>query len=169
MNLKELIIQEAFYQNFPLEVNKFIDYCKERGVDLKWGLNGNRKYLENLEKEGIFRPIMRVDGYYANNTTDLRELYENDHVIDPRQKGFVPWNNYYEKRERYREEIVHSYYHPYQIYFLKKVLEVGLRLSPLNIPQQDNKLVKRIQEWEKYMISDLERLRKDSKKHEKFV
>ncbi|KAF5437574.1 hypothetical protein C5S35_03365 [Candidatus Methanophagaceae archaeon] len=169
MNLKELIIQEAFYQNFPLEVNKFIDYCKERGVDLKWGLNGNRKYLENLEKEGLFRPIMRVEGYYANNTTDLRELYENDHVIDPRQKGFVPWANYYEKSDRYREEIVHSYYHPYQIYFLKKVLEVGLRLSPLNIPQQDNKLVKRIREREKYMISDLERLRKDSKKHEKFA
>ena len=157
MNLKELIIQEAFYQNFPLDVDKFIAYCKERG------LNVNRRYLEDLEKEALFRPIMRVDGYYANNTTDLKELYENDHVIDPRQKGFVPWANYYEERERYREEIVHSYYHPYQIHFLKKVLDVGLRLSPLHIPQQDNKLVKRIREWEKYMISDLERLRKDSK------
>ena len=84
---------------------------------------------------------MRVDGYYVNNTTDLKELYENKHVIDPSQNGFVPWNNFYEKRERYREEIVHSYYHPYQIYFLKKVLEVELRLSPLSIPQQDDKLV----------------------------
>jgi hypothetical protein len=163
MNVNELIYQEAFYQNFPLEVDKFIDYCKERGV------NVNRRYLEYLEKEGLFRPIIRVDGYYVNNTTDLKELYENDHVIDPRQKGFVPWNIYYEKRERYREEIVHSYYHPYQIYFLNKVLEVGLRLSPLNIPQQDDELVISIRKWEKNMSDYLENLRKDSKKHEKFV
>ena len=88
MNVKELILQEAFYQNFPLEVNKFIGYCKERG------LNVNRGYLEDIEREGLFRPIMRVDGYYVNNTTDLKELYENGRVIDPRQKGFVPWANY---------------------------------------------------------------------------
>ena len=135
MNVKELLLQEAFYQNFPLEVGKFIAYCKERGLKV------NRKYLEYIEREGLFRPIMRVDGYNVNNTTALKELYENDHVIDPRQKGFVPWNKYYEKRERYREEIVHSYYHPYQIYFLKRVLEAGLRLFPFNIPQQDNELV----------------------------
>ncbi|MCW3133279.1 MAG: hypothetical protein N2V78_02990 [Methanophagales archaeon] len=163
MNVKELILQEAFYQNFPLEVNKFIDYCKERG------LNVNRGYLEDIEREGLFRPIMRVDGYYVNNTTDLKELYENGRVIDPRQKGFVPWANYYEKRERYREEIVHSYYHPYQIYFLKKVLEVGLRLSPFNIPQNNDELVLTIREREKYMSDYLGKLRKDSKKHEKFV
>ncbi|RKX45039.1 MAG: hypothetical protein DRP27_05150 [Thermotogae bacterium] len=163
MNVKELILQEAFYQNFPLEVNKFIGYCKERG------LNVNRGYLEDIEREGLFRPIMRVDGYYVNNTTDLKELYENGRVIDPRQKGFVPWANYYEKRERYREEIVHSYYHPYQIYFLKKVLEVGLRLSPFNIPQNNDELVLTIREREKYMSDYLGKLRKDSKKHEKFV
>ena len=163
MNVKELILQEAFYQNFPLEVNKFIDYCKERD------LNVNRGYLENIEREGLFRPIMRVDGYYINNTTDLKELYENDHVIDPRQKGFVPWNKFYEKRERYREEIVHTYYHPYQIYFLTKVLEVGLRLSLFKIPQRDDELVISIRKREKYMSDYLEKLRKDSKKHEKFV
>jgi len=125
--------------------------------------------LEDIEREGLFRPIMRVDGYYVNNTTDLKELYENGRVIDPRQKGFVPWANYYEKRERYREEIVHSYYHPYQIYFLKKVLEVGLRLSPFNIPQNNDELVLTIREREKYMSDYLGKLRKDSKKHEKFV
>ena len=163
MNVKELILQEAFYQNFPLEVDNFIEYCKKRG------LNVDRKKFESLEKEGLFRPIMRVDGYYVNNTTDLNKLYENNHVIDPSQKEFVPWNNFYEKRERYREEIVHSYYHPYQIYFLKKVLEVGLRLSPLNIPQQEDKLVISIRKREKFMSDYLEIMRKNSKKDEKFV
>jgi hypothetical protein len=84
--------------------------------------------MEYLEKEGLFRPIMRVDGYYVNNTTDLNKLYENNHVIDPRQKEFVPWNNFYEKRERYREEIVHSYYHP-GITFMKKESGIEKKLS----------------------------------------
>lgn len=163
MNVKELIHQEAFYQNFPLEVNKFIDYCKERGLTV------NRGYLEYMEKEGLFRPIMRVDGCGVSNTTDLKELYENGRVIDPRQKGFVPWNKFYEKRERYQEEIIHSYYHPYQIYFLKKILEVGLRLSPFNIPKNDDELVISIRKREEFMRADLERLRKESKKDEKFV
>jgi hypothetical protein len=163
MNVKELILQEAFYQNFPLEVEKFIDYCKERG------LNVNRRYLEYLEQEGLFRPIMRVDGYYINNTTELKKIYETGHVIDPRQKEFVPWNNYYEKRERYREEIVHTYYHHYQIYFLKKVLKVGLRISLFNVPQQDDELVISIRKREKNMSDYLEKLRENSKKHEMFV
>jgi len=97
MNVKELIHQEAFYQNFPLEVDKFIDYCKKRG------LNVDRRYLEYLEKEGLFRPIMRVDGYYVDNTTDLKKLYENNHVIDPSQNEFVPWKTFHETRPEYRE------------------------------------------------------------------
>jgi hypothetical protein len=146
MNVKELIHQEAFYQNFPLEVDKFIDYCKERGI------NVNRRYLEYLEKEGLFRPIMRVDSYYVNNTADRKKKYETGHVIDPCQKEFVPWNNFYEKRERYREEIVHSYYHPYQIYSLNRVLETRSRaLTRFNIIPQNDESVVNIRKKEKFM------------------
>lgn len=126
MNVKELILQEAFYQNFPLEVDNFIEYCKKRG------LNVNRGYLEHLEQEGRLKPIMRVDGYYViTNTTDLKELYENDHVIDPRQKGFSSWNKFYELSEGYQVEIVHSYYHTYQIYFLKEGIRSRITTIPL--------------------------------------
>ena len=165
MNVKELILQEAFYQNFPLEVDKFIDYCKKRG------LNVDRKDLEYLEKEGLFRPIMRVDGYYVNNTTDLNKLYENNHVIDPRQKEFVPWNNFYEKRERYREEVIHSYYHPYQIYSLNSVLEaIEARIRALtrfNITPQNDASVINLRKPGKNMGNRPEIMRKDSKKDEK--
>ena len=126
MNVKELILQEAFYQNFPLEVSKFVDYCKK-----KRGLNVDRKYLEYIEKEGLFRPIMRVYGSRVSNTTDLKELYENDHVIDPRQKGFSSWNKFYELSEGYQVEIVHSYYHTYQIYFLKEGIRSRITTIPL--------------------------------------
>jgi hypothetical protein len=164
MNVKELIHQEAFYQNFPLEVDKFIEYCKERG------LNIDRKHFEYLEKEGLFRPIMRVDSYYVNNTADLKKKYETGHVIDPCQKEFVPWNNFYEKRERYREEIVHSYYHPYQIYSLNRVLETRSRaLTRFNIIPQNDESVVNIRKKEKFMSDYLEIMRKNSKKDEKFV
>ena len=138
MNVKELILQEAFYQNFPLEVDNFIDYCKKRGLN-----NVDRKYLEHLEQEERLKPIMRVVGSVVSNTTDLKELYENNHVIDPSQNGFVPWKTFYETRERYREEIVHSYYHPYPIYSLNSVLESRSRaLTRFNIiPQNDESVV----------------------------
>lgn len=149
MNVKELILQEAFYQKFPLEVDKFIDYSKKRG------LNVNRRSLEYLEKEGLFRPIMRVDGSGVSNTTDLKELYENNHVIDPSQNGFVPWR---------------TYYHPYQIYSLNSVLESRSRaLTRFNITPQNDELVVNIRKPEKNMDKRPEIMRKKSKKDEKFV
>ncbi len=164
MNLKELILQEAFYQNFPLEVDNFIEYCKKRGLTV------NREYLEHLEQEGRLKPIMRVDGYYViTNTTDLKKSYGNNLVIDPHQNEFVPWKTFYETRTEYPRAVIRTYYHPYQIYCLKKALEVELRLSPLSIPQQDDELVISIRKWEKFMSDYLENLRKNSKKHEKVV
>jgi hypothetical protein len=169
MNVKELILQEAFYQNFPLEVDKFIDYCKKRGLK-----NVDRKYLEYLEKEGLFRPIMRVDGYYVNNTTDLKKLYENNHVIDPSQNEFVPWKTFYETRTEYPREVIRTYYyHPYQIYSLNSVLEAieaKIRaLTRFNITPQNDASVINFRKPGKNMGNRPEIMRKDSKKDEKFV
>ncbi|CAD6491412.1 MAG: hypothetical protein CHKLHMKO_00120 [Candidatus Argoarchaeum ethanivorans] len=164
MNVKELIFQEAFYQNFPLEVDKFIAYCKERG------LNVNRGYLEHLEQEGHLKPIMRVDGFGVSNTTDLKELYENDQVIDPHQNGFVPWKTFYETRTEYPREVIRTYYHPYQICSLNSVLESRIRaLTRFNITPQNDESVINIRKPEKYMSGYIENLIKDSKKDEKFV
>ena len=164
MNVKELILQEAFYQNFPLEVDKFIDYCKKRG------LNVNRGDLEHLEQEERLRPIMRVVGSVVSNTTDLKELYETKHVIDPHQNEFVPWKTFYETRTEYPREVIRTYYHPYQIYSLNSVLESRIRpLIRFNIIPQNDESVVNIRKDGKNMGNRPEIMRKNSKIDEKFV
>jgi len=159
MNVKELILQEAFYQNFPLEVDNFIEYCKKRG------LNVNRTYLEYLEKDGLFRPIMRVDGSGVSNTTNLKELYETKHVLDPHQNEFVPWKTFYETKPEYPREVIRTYYHPYQIYSLNSVLESRIRpLIRFNIIPQNDESVVNIRKQEKNMGNRPEILRKNSMK-----
>ena len=165
MNVKELILQEAFHQNFPLEVDKFIDYCKKRGLN-----NVDRKYLEHLEQEERLKPIMRVVGSVVSNTTDLKELYENNHVIDPSQNGFVPWKTFYETGTEYPREVIRTYYHPYQIYSLNSVLESRIRaLTRFNIIPQNDESVVNIRKDGKNMGNRPEIMRKNSKKDEKFV
>ena len=164
MNVKELILQEAFYQNFPLEVDNFIEYCKKRG------LNVNRGDLEHLEQEGRLRPIMRVDGSGVSNTTNLKELYETKHVIDPHQNEFVPWKTFYETKPEYPREVIRTYYHPYQIYSLNSVLESRSRaLTRFNITPQNDESVVNIRKPGKNMGNRPEIMRKNSKKDEKFV
>ena len=124
-----------------------------------------------LEQEGRLKPIMRVDGYYViTNTTDLKELYENKHVIDPHQNEFVPWKTFYETRTEYPREVIRTYYHPYQIYSLNSVLESRIRaLTRFNITPQNDESVINIRKREKNMGNRPEILRKNSKKDEKFV
>ena len=165
MNVKELILQEAFYQNFPLEVDKFIDYCKKRGLN-----NVDRKYFEYLEQEGRLKPIMRVVGSVVSNTTDLKELYENNHVIDPSQNGFVPRKTFYKTRPEYPREVIRTYYHPYQIYSLNSELESRIRpLIRFNLIPQNDESVVNLRKTGKNMGNRPEIMRKDSKKDENFV
>ena len=165
MNVNELILQEAFYQNFPLEVDKFIEYCKKRGLN-----NVDRKYLEYLEQEERLKPIMRVVGSVVSNTTDLKELYENNHVIDPSQNGFVPWKTFYETRPEYPREVIRTYYHPYQIYSLNSELESRIRpLIRFNLIPQNDESVVNIRKAGKNRGNRPEIMRKNSKKDEKFV
>lgn len=164
MNLKELIFREAFHQNFPLDANKFIDYCKKRG------LNIDREYLEYLEKKRLFIPIMRVKDLYVDNTTDLKELYSDGCVIDPRQEKFTPWKEYYIKKDGYREEIVHTYYHPYQIYNLMYVLNsTRIRVSSMILEKNENEILGVLKPYKKYLDIRCEIIRKYSKKDELFV
>jgi len=113
---------------------------------------------------------MRVVGSLVSNTTDLKKLYENNHVIDPSQNEFVPWKTFHETRPEYPSEVIRTYYHPYQIYSLNSVLEARIRaLTRFNLIPQNDESVVNIQKPEKYMSDRPERLRKDSKKDEKFV
>ncbi len=165
MNVKELILQEAFYQNFPLEVDNFIDYCKKRGLK-----NVDRKYLKYLEQKERLKPVMCVVGSVVSNTTDLKELYENNHVIDPSQNGFVPWKTFYGTRPEYPREVIRTYYHPYQIYSLNSELESRIRpLIRFNLIPQNDESVVNLRKTGKNMGNRPEIMRKDSKKDEKFV
>ncbi len=145
MNLKELILQESFHQNFPLKVDDFIKYCENRGLTV------NRAHLEYLEKENIFKPIFRINGWYVSNTTELKELYEQGHVDNPSQTDFVPWIDFLTHKDGYTEEIIHTYYHPFQIYFLKWILTDRLKLTSFDFPQNDDELLIRAKEWMEFL------------------
>jgi hypothetical protein len=55
MNLQRLIEREYFIICQPLDTHQFISYCKERSI------NTSKEQLEQFEKLGIFRPIVRVE------------------------------------------------------------------------------------------------------------
>jgi hypothetical protein len=52
--LERFIEMEQYQQNSCLSVNKFIEYCKIRGIET------NEQELEFLEKEGLFYPLLRI-------------------------------------------------------------------------------------------------------------
>lgn len=157
-----MIFQEAFNQNFPLEVDRFIEYCNDRNLKVR------EENLEYLEKEGIFRPLMRVRDYYVNNTSELKELYQQGYVDDPCQRDFVPWEKFYKEKDGDLQKFIHTYYHPYQIYFLKQILNIKLIFTSFSFPQKDDELLRNIREWEEFLKKYLDILRNDSKQN-KFV
>lgn len=53
--LKRFIEKEEYEQNQLLIVDKFIDFCKNRGIKT------NEQELEFFEKEGLFYPFIRID------------------------------------------------------------------------------------------------------------
>lgn len=46
--LTNFIKEEKYLQNPPLETNKFIEFCRIRGIET------DRKELEYFEKEGVY-------------------------------------------------------------------------------------------------------------------
>jgi hypothetical protein len=118
MKLKELIDEDSFWQYFPLDANDFIEYCKERGIRI------NEEYLESLEKDGILKPIMRTREYHVCNISDLKELYKDELVFDPLEVKFTPWEEFYRYNAQYEywQKTIYTYYHPYQIILLNKIL-----------------------------------------------
>ena len=53
--LADFIEQEMYLQNPPLKTDKFINYCKKRGV------NTTKEELEFFEKEKLLFPIIRIE------------------------------------------------------------------------------------------------------------
>lgn len=161
-HLRELIIRDAFHQQFPLRLDKFIDYCKKRDLAI------NKKILEDLDKMGVFKPIMRIRGNYVYNTTDLKEMCRQKFVDDPHLVDFIPWDNFYEYKDNLKEDIIHVYYHPYQIYFLNEILHIKMIVRPFDFRQDDDDLLKNIRRNEELLKKRLDALIQDVK-HDQFV
>lgn len=53
--LADFIEHEMYLQNPPLKTDKFIDYCKKRGI------NTTKEELEFFEREKLLFPIIRID------------------------------------------------------------------------------------------------------------
>ena len=54
MNLEFFIKEEQFIQAQPLELDRFISFCKKRK------LNVNRELLEFFDNKRLFFPILRI-------------------------------------------------------------------------------------------------------------
>lgn len=131
--------EEVYLQNLPLKMDKFIKFCKKRGINI------NKEKLEDLEKNNLFYPIFRIELIYekdwdqyahpASNIVPFLEVsYEQDKVFLPDKDKFKPFKEYYDKRKE--EYNVYTYYSTYQIYQLDLLLNKDYK----QIPESVNKL-----------------------------
>ena len=135
--LTNFITEEKYLQNPPLEANKFIEFCRIRGIET------DRKELEYFEKEKVLFPICRIDlpfikeehclvdkdgnkikkhiirySYHGFQTYDkklLSEFLKKGNLYDVLKKPFKDWACF--KDDTGRERTL-SFYSSYQIYWL---------------------------------------------------
>lgn len=137
--LKYYFEEEVYLQNLPLKMDKFIKFCKNRGILI------NKEILEDLEKNNLFYPIFRIELIYekwdeyahpaSNIVPFLKVSYNQDKVFLPNKDNFKPFNEYYDKRKK--EYNVYTYYSSYQIYQLDLILNKGYK----QIPESVNKII----------------------------
>ena len=84
-------------------------------------------------------------------------------------KDFVPWEKFYTKKDGYLQEIVFTYYHPYQIFFLKWLLNNELTITSFSFPQKDDELLTAARKWENSLKKRLEIFGEASERQDKFV
>lgn len=119
MNLKLLIDSESFSQNFPIKLSDFIIYCRDRDISV------NEEILEYLEEKRLFFPIFRSERF-IEDTKNLKKLYSEGLVKEPKNEVFIPWKNFYRFDENSGNEkiITFSFYSTYQIFHIIKILPV---------------------------------------------
>lgn len=119
VNLKYLIDKECFITSNLLDCDRFVSYCRNRGIDT------SREQLERFEKLGLFYPFARVKHFWykvkiekleGNRERELGVLQEEEE-----------WDGHVEERQAYfsfAKKIAHEY------------LEEGLLWEPLSRPFQ---------------------------------
>ena len=71
--LKYYIETELYLQNSPMNMKKFIDFCKKRGIKI------DDKKLEDLEEKKLFYPIFRVTNIYNQISEQYVGSVQNCH------------------------------------------------------------------------------------------
>ena len=137
---------ELYLQYLPMKTDKFIKFCKDRGMKI------NRDYLEELEKEGKFYPIFRVNidysidsdaekivkqlvedseyEYYNSSLSSteffLKSQNEKQQIYFPKDFSFIPYSEF--NGTELSQYKAFNYYSAYQIYHLEKILNNELMI-----------------------------------------
>ena len=125
--LKYYIEAELYLQNSPMNMKKFIDFCKKRAIKI------NDKKLEELEEKKLFYPIFRVTNIYnpiseqyvspsfdEYSHEELLGYLENGDIYTPEDKGFCKFKEFYDSETHSLK--TYSYYSAFQIWLLVEIL-----------------------------------------------
>ncbi len=125
--LKYYIETELYLQNSPMNMKKFIDFCKKRGIKI------DDKKLEELEEKKLFYPIFRVTNIYnpiseqyvspsfdEYSHEELLGYLENGNIYTPEDKWFCKFKEFYDSETHSLK--TYSYYSAFQIWPLIEIL-----------------------------------------------
>ena len=117
-----------YLQNPPINMKKFIDFCKKRGIKI------NDKKLEELEEKKLFYPIFRVTNIYnpiseqyvspsfdEYSHEELLGYLENGNIYTLEDNGFCKFKEFYDSETHSLK--TYSYYSAFQIWPLVKILD----------------------------------------------
>lgn len=143
--LADFIEQEMYLQNPPLKTDKFIDYCKKRGV------NTTEEELEFFEKEKLLFPIVRIDRPVGEEErikfkkTDGKEYWRlaKDGLQDGETKIERHKIKFYSTYDVFKEDIIGKYHKD----LLKNWLEEGNLFDPST---------KDFKNWDSFIGEELE-------------
>ncbi|VVB64976.1 Uncharacterised protein [uncultured archaeon] len=126
--LLRFIENEYYLQNMPLDTDKFVNYCKNRGVDT------NEKELEFFEREGLFYPIIRIDKPIGEEEIIIFAKDDGKMYTRPLKEGLIAGEKEIRKDKRY-------YYSSYNFSsFYKEMflgwIKAGIMFDPSRKPFQ---------------------------------
>ena len=143
--LADYIEQEMYLQNPPLKTDKFIDYCKKRGV------NTTIKELAFFEKEKLLFPIVRIDRPIGEEKRIKFKKSDGKEYWRPEEGGLQEGETeierykvkFYSTYDVFKEDIVGTYHKD----LLKNWLEEGKLFDPST---------KDFKNWDSFVGEELE-------------
>lgn len=126
--LKYYIETELYLQNSPMNMKKFIDFCKKRGIKI------DDEKLEELEEKKLFYPLFRATNIYnpiseqyvspsfdEYSHEELLGYLENGNIYMPEENGFCKFKEFYDSETHSLK--TYSYYSAFQIWPLIEMLD----------------------------------------------